>query len=465
MSIIKNKKQLLINPRNELNRKVRSILLDSIEETLEGIDPEKLIQEKVKVKNGRLIVEGLYRKIVLDLSKFSKIFLLGAGKASVKMAIGLENILGDKVTGGAIIKPDNLEVKAKPVKVNVLDGTHPIPSHKTLTSSQHLLSYKEKCDEQTLIIFLLSGGASSLLEIPIENLSLEEYNQFIKEAMKTGMNIRELNIVRKHLSKVKGGKLVRIFNPATILTIAMSDVKEDKIDTIGSGPTVPDNSTYHDAIEILKKYGIWESAPVKIKQILTMGLQGQLPETIKADEIDQNKVKWAIIANNFTATRLLKEALEKRGINAYILSANLEGEARIVGEFISRIARDQHLFIPISKKPLALIFGGETTVTVKGNGFGGRNQEVVLSSLENISGLHGVAILSVGTDGVDGNSEAAGAIADGESYERSVELGLQPKKYLERNDSYTFFKLLNDAIITGFTGTNLNDIMVVLVLG
>ncbi len=464
MVVIKNKSQLLSNPRNELNRKARSILLDSLEETLKKIDPENLILEKVKVNNEKLIVEGIYEKIEIDLSKFNKVFLLGAGKASVKMAVGLEKLLGNKVTGGVIIKPDNLETKVKPLKLDILNGTHPIPSLKTLTSSKRLLSFKEKCDEQTLIIFLLSGGASALLEIPIENLSLEEYNQFIKEIMKTGMDIRELNIIRKHLSMVKGGRLIRYFHPATILTIAMSDVKEDEIDTIGSGPTVPDNSTYHDAIKILKKYNVWESTPIKIKRTLILGSQGQIDETVKINEIDQSRVKWAIIANNLTATNAFKYALEQRGIKAFILSVNLDGEARIVGKFISRITRDNHLFIKESKKPLALIFGGETTVTVKGDGVGGRNQELVLSSIKNISRLHGVAILSVGTDGIDGNSEAAGAIVDGESYERSVKLGLQPKKYLERNDSYTFFKLLKDAIVTGFTGTNLNDITVALVL-
>jgi glycerate-2-kinase len=327
-----------------------------------------------------------------------------------------------------------------------------------------MLDMAEKAKEDDLVICLISGGGSSLMPLPRGKISIADKREITNALLKCGATINEINTVRKHISDFKGGWLAKKAYPATILNLILSDVVGDPLDFIASGPTVPDSTTFIDAVKVLEKYGLWSKAPASIRKVLSDGKKGLMPETPKADDEAFKRVFNVVVGNNRLASLTAQEFLKSEGLNTLLLTATLEGEARHVGVMLASIAREVSLSGNPVPKPAGIIAGGETTVIVTGKGLGGRNQEIALAAARNLKDMNGAVVASLSTDGVDGPTDAAGAIVDGKTLERSAKNGLTPEEYLARNDSYHFFSKLGDLIVTGPTGTNVNDISVIIAL-
>lgn len=302
------------------------------------------------------------------------------------------------------------------------------------------------------------------MPLPRGEISIEDKRQVTEALLKCGATINEINTVRKHISSFKGGWLAKKAYPATILNLILSDVVGDPLDFIASGPTVPDSTTFSDAVNVLGKHNLWDKIPVSVKRVLSDGEKGLIPETPKADDAAFNKVHSVVVGNNRSATLAARKSLNSAGLNTFILTSVLEGEARQVGVMLASVAREIIASENPVPKPAGVVAGGETTVTVTGEGMGGRNQEIALAAAPKLKDLDGVVVASLSTDGVDGPTDAAGAIADGRTLARAAEMGLNPERFLAENDSYDFFSRLNDLIFTGPTGTNVNDVSVVVVV-
>jgi len=458
--LIKNYDKLIENGLTQKDRDARRIALDCILSALNAVNPKQAVFNTVKRRENLLVI-GRYK---FDLTEYRNIYVLGGGKASGLMAEAIEEILGDKITSGIInvLKGTEKMVKTKKIKIN--GATHPIPGEEGVNSTKAMLEIARKAGKDDLIIALISGGGSALMPCPADPVTLEDKKTVTNLLLKCGATINEINVVRKHLSEFKGGQLAKTAYPATLVNLIISDVVGDPLDIIASGPTVPDSSTFQDAYNVLKKYDLLNKIPENIKKRIQLGLSGKIDETPKpGDKIFRN-VHNILIASNRTACVAAVKKARELGINSMLLSTYIEGEARHVGAVLAGLAKEIHNYDTPIKKPAVIVCGGETTVTVVGNGKGGRNQELALGSALKISGLNGIVIASVGTDGKDGTSDAAGAIVDGQTLKRAQKLGLDATKYLANNNSYMFFKKLGDAIFTGTTGTNVNDLITIVVL-
>jgi len=311
-----------------------------------------------------------------------------------------------------------------------------------------------------MVIVLLSGGASALMPMPAEGMSLQDEAKVTALLLKSGSNIEEINTVRKHLSQVKGGRFAVRLYPATVLSLIISDVVGDKLEAIASGPTAPDPTTYYDAKQVLQKYHLWPRVPDRVRKVITDGLVGLIPDTPKRENKAFKQVHNLIVGNNRESCFAAAKAMTKAGYRTQTLSIQITGEARETGRIFGAIARDiRHNALPFTP-PAALVAGGETTVTVRGKGKGGRNQELVLAAAAKIDGSDGIVVGSFATDGIEGQTNAAGALADGTTVARGLKLGMYPEQYLRNNDSYHYFSKLKDLVITGPTGTNVNDITI-----
>ncbi|MEM1615072.1 MAG: glycerate kinase [Pyrobaculum sp.] len=426
---------MYIKNRGELPRgDPYDVILDALEAALDAADPYKAVASALAREGG-------------EFKKFAGVHVVGFGKASVKMAKAAVDALGGLVRGGVVISPEG-EGSVGPVRV--LKGDHPVPGRNTLKSSQELLEYLEEVGEGDALLVLVSGGGSALFEAPEEGVSLEEVGRISLQLMKRGADIVELNAVRKRLSRVKGGKLLKMVKARYVLSLVISDVVGDRLDTIASGPTAPDYTTTDYAVAVLKKYKMWDELPPHVKEAVLRG------DTLKPGDPHFNKVKNVVVASNLQSLRRAEEVLRSR-YNTLLLTAMLEGEAREAGRVLASVAKGvAHHSTPVPR-PAAILAGGETVVTVRGSGVGGRNQELCLSFAVAVKG-YDIYAACLGTDGVDGNSPAAGAIVDG-----AMASAADPLPYLENNDSYTFFKALNRAIYTGYTGTNVNDVFIAVV--
>ena len=438
--LIKNFDDLLSHSSAELLN-ARRDALSILEEALKEMDAYKITKFSMKKDGTRLLIKGKE----IDISAFEEIYVVGFGKASIGMALAIEEIL--PVKEGAVIStscshPDG----RKPSTIKVFKGSHPLPSEDNIKATEELLRIVNKAGKNDLLIVLISGGGSSLLCKP--RISLESMREVTDRLIKAGCTIDELNTVRKHLSYVKGGQLAKM-SRAEILSLIISDVMGNPVEFIASGPTAPDSTTYMDAKNVLMKYGLWGKIE-EVDEIINKGVKGKIEET--PEEI--NNSTNIIIADNVMACEKAKEIAHRKGYYSEVVSTSICGEAREIGRDIASYAK----LSPRMKA--AFIFGGETTVNVKGKGKGGRNQELVLGAIREIEGER-IVIVSCGTDGIDGNSDAAGAIGDGTSMERTKKMGMDADEYLMNNDSYNFFKKLGDLIITGETGTNVMDIQVV----
>jgi glycerate 2-kinase len=455
---IKNKNQLIENAENPLLKRARIITLKCIEEALNAADPKRLLKSKVVLEGSFLRVNG----VSFNLKNFERIFVVGGGKAGSAMSVALEELLGEYLTGGIVNVPKGTYKKTKKIELN--EAGHPTPDQSGLEGTKRMMAIAQKATENDLVICLLSGGGSSLMPLPRENIDLKDKQELTEALLKSGAAINEINIVRKHLSAFKGGWLAKKAYPATVVNLVLSDVGGDRLDSIASGPTVPDPSTFTEAQNILKSYGLLKDVMSPVSKLLSDGARGLIPETPKPGDTAFKKVTNVIIGNNNVAACALIECLKAAGLSTLLLSDALIGEAREVGQAFSRFAREIAVHGKPLPKPVGIVAGGETTVTVIGKGQGGRNQEMVLSAALLLKDVKGCVIASIGTDGVDGTTDAAGAIVDSSTLKRALSKGLDPRAFLKNNDSYTFFSQLGDLIFTGPTGTNVNDISIILVL-
>ena len=429
----------------------------SLQAALKAADPIRAMSRAIKKRGNTLAIGNRS----FDLNRFGRVLVIGAGKASAKMALGLESRMLEDITGGLII---STEGQAKPHcrKVLILDAPHPIPGRKSIQATRRMLSLIGEPLESDLIICLFSGGASSLMEVPAAGLTLGELQDATRLLLRTGGSIQEINTVRKHLSQVKGGRLAEKLFPATILTLLVSDVVGDRVDTIASGPTTYDTTTFSDARTVLERRRIWQKVPASVRNLINGGVAGVLKETPKRGSPVFAKTAVEIIATNRASCRAAADVLRARGYPTTIISTSLEGEAREVGtRFVRRLQRDSRSF----HRRYALVGGGETTVNVTGKGRGGRNQELALAALIAMARRRHTWLAAMATDGIDGMTNAAGAIVNGGMFEAGLKLGLEPNKFLNYNDSYEFFRVVGGLIITGQTGTNVNDIIVGLSTG
>ena len=457
---IRNFEELIANGLTDEDKEARRICLEVLDKVIEELDPRKMVSSKVRRVDSKLCIDGL----TLDLDEFKHVYLVGFGKASHLMAEAVEKLIGDRLTRGFINILKGVSFESLTGRVEFRKVSHPIPDEEGLLGAKDILKLVSEASENDLVICLISGGGSAMTPLPAEGITLEDKQRTTEALLKCGARIDEVNAVRKHISAFKGGQLARAAYPATVLSLIISDVVGDPLEVIASGPTSPDPSTFKDAFEILRRYGIWGSVPESVRRRIEAGLRGEVEETPKPGDKVFEKVHNLVVGNNRLACRIAAEHAQKLGLNTLILSSVVEGEARHVGTVYGSILVEEVLADSPVKKPAAIIAGGETTVTVRGSGLGGRNQELVLSASRKIKGLRGVAIASLGTDGIDGPTDAAGAIADGKTVLRAEGKGLDPERYLDDNDSYRFFKSLGDLIFTGPTGTNVTDIAVIVAL-
>lgn len=455
--IIKNAERLIKNGSTPKLMRLRREALDLLEAALEAADPRRAVEEALKVE-GRRLIAGEYE---FNLDIYNRILIIGGGKASGMMAEALERKLGPLIEKGVVIIPRGVKGMFRLKRIKTMGASHPLPDERCVRAVGEMLKLLEDVDEETLILALISGGGSSLMTHPAEDVELEDLREISSRLMLAGARINELNAVRKHLSAIKGGRLAAKAYPATIVSLILSDVVGDPLDTIASGPTSPDTSTFRDAVEALERYDLWREAPPSVKMRLEAGLRGEVEETPKPGDPLFERVYNVVVANNYTAASSALRRAKALGYNSLLLSTRIEGESRIIGQLYASLAQEAASSGHPINPPAAIIAGGETTVTVRGSGKGGRNQELALASSLGLKGLEAV-VASIATDGVDGPTDAAGALVDGFTLERAEAKGLDPLDYLERNDSYSFFKAIGDLIETSPTGTNVNDITVIM---
>jgi glycerate 2-kinase len=426
------------------------------EAALEASDPALAISRHLRLERETLWAG----QRPYDLSQHAKIYVIGAGKATAKMALALEELLGERLSGGLVIVKRGHTVRLPTLEI--VEAGHPIPDQAGVDATKSIIDLLTRVGEKDLVICLVSGGASSLLCCPVDGLNLQDKQKTTAALLDCGARIQEINAIRKHISKVKGGRLAELARPATVLSLILSDVVGDPIDHIGSGPTAPDSSSFADCLSVIHRYGIAARISQPVKNLLERGAAGEIAETPKAGAPAFHKVRNLIIGNNESALSAAKKRAGALGYHTITLSSCIEGEARKVAIDHTTMAKDLRLDRTRGGRPVCIISGGETTVTVQGGGLGGRNQEFALAAAIELDGVEGVVVLSGGTDGTDGPTDAAGGIVDGTTVRRAREKGLDAREYLGRNDSYHLLKVVDDLLMTGPTLTNVMDVRLVL---
>ena len=437
--------------------KMREHALQIFQAGLQAVDPVEAIRRHVTLNDNVLRISDRQ----FNLKDYDRILVVGAGKAVAPMAKAVEDLLGNRISDGVIVVKDEHGLPLKKIKVR--EASHPVPDERGVKGTEEILSLVETAGRRDLIICLISGGGSALLIAPVHDISLEDKRNATKLLLACGATIHEFNAVRKHLSRAKGGRLAQMAYPATVTSLILSDVVGDDLDVIASGPTVPDSSTFDDAEQILKGYGIWDQLPPTVRDHLAKGTSGPIEDTPKSDNAAFQQCSQVLVGTNLQALKAAGQEAKRLGYHPLILSSKVEGEAREVAKFYAAIASEVLSSGNPLKPPVCVLAGGETTVTLKGDGRGGRNQEFALAAALAITGLDNVVVLSGGTDGTDGPTDAAGAMADGTTVARALEKGLDPKDFLRRNDSYTLFQHLENLLMTGPTRTNVMDMYMLLV--
>ena len=442
--------------KEQLSDKRRDAV-DIFQAGLQAVAPGAAIKKFCQLDADILTVAGQK----YDLSQFNNIFVLGAGKAGASMAKAIEDIIGDQITEGLItVKYDHLE---KLKKIKIREAGHPVPDQNGLDAAQAIYQLATSADENTLVLCLISGGGSALLPLPVVGVTLEDKQKTTRALLACGATIHEINAIRKHLSVIKGGGLAKAVYPATLITLILSDVIGDDLDSIASGPCVPDSKTFFDCQAIFKKYSITNEIPSSVLNHIESGIAGNVSETPKAGQPFFKKTQNVIVASNFNALLKAKEKADDLGYNTLLLSSMLEGETRDVAANHIAIAREIQLHGYPLQQPACILSGGETTVKIQGNGKGGRSQEFTLAAAIKMAGMEKVTVLCAGTDGSDGPTDAAGALADQTTLQRAQAASINPQEYLDNNDSYHFFDRLGDLYKTGPTNTNVMDLRIILV--
>ncbi|MFX1276691.1 MAG: glycerate kinase [Promethearchaeota archaeon] len=472
MVTIKNRSELESKTLGKNQLYLRKVGLNCLVKAIEAVKPENLVSKSVKIKNDNLIID----QDAYNLNNIRRVYIIGGGKASASMLVSIENIFQEyrKIGYEGIINvPEGLEIENIPLtnKVMLNFATHPIPNESGLDGVKKMMDIINKASQDDLIICLISGGGSALLPLPREGISLEDLKKLNSLLLASGASIHEINIIRKHISRFKGGNLAKaVYNSskALLISLIISDVVGDKLESIASGPTAPDISTFNDAVKILKKYNLYEKIPISIKTTLEKGLIDKDFETPKPNDVYFKYTHNYLVGNVNFAVKAAETFLKAEEFYPLYFSKRVSGEAREFGENLYEIIISEIEEITNEKKnnlKLALIGSGELTVTLKGDGIGGRNQEMLLSFLQSIKNKKincDFIVISVNLDGIEGNSKAMGAMVDNYILKQVIEKKYNPEEYLSMNDSNTFFNLVGSEIITGPTGCNVNDFLLIL---
>ena len=421
-----------------LRRQARQIF----DEALRAADPEEAVERHLRT---------------IDFDRFQRIFVLGAGKAGASMAHAAERVLGNRIAAGLLNVKDGHLIGLAHIELQ--QARHPLPDERGVAGSERIAALAESAGAGDLVLCLISGGGSALLPLPADGITLAEKQEVTKLLLACGADIYEINTLRKHLSRIKGGQLARMAAPATVEALLLSDVIGDDLSVIGSGPTAPDASTFADAEAIVDRFALRPRLPEAVRLRLERGARGEIAETPKPGDPLFERVRNTVVGGNRLALDRAAACAVSLGFRTLVLASTIQGETRDVARMHAAIAREVVEYGSPAAPPAAIVSGGETTVTLRGGGLGGRNQEFVLAAAIDIAGLPGVVVFSAGTDGTDGPTDAAGAIADGDTLRRNPEA----RRYLDRNDSYHYFQSLNDLIVTGPTNTNVADVRILLV--
>jgi glycerate 2-kinase len=439
--------------RQQLRQDARSIF----DAGIAAADSYGAIGRHVCVEKGTLLVSAK----AYPLDDYDHILVVGGGKASARMAQALEALLGNRISRGIINVKHGYAMPLRAISIN--EASHPLPDEAGLHGARAIIEIAQQASHRDLIFCLISGGGSALLPCPADGVSLEEKRRTTQILLDCGATIQEINAVRKHISKLKGGRLAGLAFPAKVISLILSDVVGDSLDTIASGPTAADDTTFADCLRIVQKYGVEATIPRAVARLLQRGASGAAQETPKAGDPVFANVQNVIVGSNRLALEAAQQKAEALGYNSLLLSSLIEGEARAVAALHGAIAKEIIASGSPVRRPACVVSGGETTVTIRGSGLGGRNQEFALAAALDIAGISNVVILSGGTDGSDGPTGAAGALADETTVERARALGLDAQMFLRNNDSYHFFERLGDLLVTGPTFTNVMDLRVVVV--
>jgi hydroxypyruvate reductase len=426
---------------------------------LRAADPYHAIQRALQRDGMRLRVHDRE----YDLARYDNVYVIGFGKASATMARAIEDLLGDVLTRGWVTVKYGHTVHLATNKIRLHEAGHPLLDENSLEGTRQILEIVDRATENDLIIALVSGGGSALLELPVPGISLADLRAMTDVLLHCGATINEINTLRKHISQVKGGQLARRAQRAHFLALILSDVLGSPLDTIASGPTAPDTTTFADAWSVIEQRDLRAQMPPAILAHLERGVRGEIPDTPKPGDPLFARVHNVIIADLTMACNAALNTARELGYNTLLLSSFVQGEAREFAKFLAAIAREIVLSNRPVAKPACIICGGETTVTLRGKGKGGRNQEIALAAAIEIAGMSRVVVLSGGTDGTDGPTDAAGALTDGDTLARATRLGLDARAFLANNDAYHFFQPLGDLLMTGPTGTNVGDVTILIV--
>ena len=441
----------LVNNRAELaTTSSRALALDCIESGIEAAHPEQVVRSSVSLSGNRLTVADA----TYDLSAYEELLLVGGGKATGTVASVLADLLGDRLTGGAIVTTESVDVP----RIESFEGGHPVPNEEGVAGARRVLELAGGAGEETLVLAAITGGGSALMTAPADGVGLDDVQAVTDAMLDAGMEIHDINAVRKHVSAIKGGQLARTADPATVVTLAFSDVVGNDLSVIASGPTAPDDSTYGDAIDALDRGGV--EAPDPVRSRLEAGAGGDLPETPDASDPAVDSVRTHVLADGMTAIRAARDVAADAGYDPLVLSSRLRGEAREAAKIHAGVAEECHATGTPLAPPAVLLSGGELTVTVRGNGSGGPSTEFALASALELD-EPGTTVAAVDTDGIDGHADAAGGLVDADT----VADPSAARKALANSDAATCLHDHDGAIVTGSTGTNVNDLRVVVLNG
>lgn len=441
------------------NPEQREPILAVLAAALDAVDPAQAVQAVMRRTGGELIVADQR----YDLERYRRIFVIGAGKAGAPMTQAVEAVLDDRISGGLVVtKTDH---SAPTQHIEIVEAGHPIPDQAGIDAGRRILGLAEQATGDDLVIALLSGGGSALLEAPAGDLTLDDFQGLTNVLLACGATINEINTLRKHCSALKGGQLARAAAPATLVTLVLSDVVGSPLDVIASGPTVPDTSTWQDAWSVVEKYDLAEKLPPRIMQRLRAGLAGEIADTPKPGDPAFAGAHTLVVADNRVAAEAACKKAAEVGFHPLLLSTYIEGEASVIARVAVALAKEVQASSQPVAAPACLILGGETTVTLGADaGQGGRNQELALAAALGLEGSTGITVVSLATDGTDGPTDSAGGLADGTTVARGQALGLDAADHLRRHDAYPYLQAVQDLLVTGPTQTNVNDLVFVFVV-
>lgn len=427
-----------------------------LDAALQAAEPASAVQHNLALEGSRLFAGGRG----LSLDDFSRIRLIGMGKAAPAMAQGALEAFGDRIHDGYLVsKHESAADTSLPDNIRITQGNHPVPGTGSLAAGEGMKKFLADSRAEDLVLVLVSGGGSALISLPEDGVSLGDLQELTQLLLASGASINEINVLRKHLDRIKGGGLARMAQPAKLVTLILSDVIGSPLDVIASGPTVPDESTYEEALAVLGKYRLSDKVPGSILEVLRAGAAGEIPETVKeGDACVENGIHVLVGSNQVSAEEALSQA-QREGFNTKLLTTSLEGEASQVGEELGELLSQIATGDPDLARPACIIAGGETTVTLRGTGTGGRNTELALGAVEALAGANSVMLITLATDGEDGTGDSAGAVVTGETLAAARAARLIPANYLQDNNSCHFFHELGDLLVTGPTGTNVNDLV------